>query len=187
MSLLWPCGCYLHRVSVERDPMARDMMLPIGMLHAPLVVNYLHNLVRVTVLFISGLFLSLCVCAVSFELACENIWLCFFLVIKTFSCWGACCWNTVLQRFRQQRLLLLFLLYAAPLNPRIGCKTNSFTWSNVWASLFYSSFPEYLAMFMVRLLVLVLRQPSTCLFFNCFDIPLEQDQLFMFLCYARGL
>jgi len=42
--------------------MARDMMLPVGMLHAPLVVNYLHNLVRVTILFISRDYFFSCAC-----------------------------------------------------------------------------------------------------------------------------
>ena len=154
-------------------------MLPVGMLHAPLVVSYLHNLVRVTILFISlDYFFSLCVCAVSFELGCEDISLFFFC-------------NQDIQLFTSKKkdiqlLRCLLLKYGSSSVPATEV-TASFTWSNVWASLFYSSFPEYLAMFMVRLLVLVLRQPSTCLFFNCFDIPLKQDQLFMFLCYARGL
>ena len=43
--------------------MTRDMMLPVGMLHALLVVNYLHNLVRVTVLFISLDYFFPCACA----------------------------------------------------------------------------------------------------------------------------
>lgn len=87
MSLLWPCGCYLHRVSVERDPMARDMMLPVGMLHAPLVVNYLHNLVRVTVLFISLDYFFPCACVLLvLNLHVKTFGCVFFLVIKTFSC-----------------------------------------------------------------------------------------------------
>jgi len=76
MSLLWPCGCYLHRVSVERDPMARDMMLPVGMLHAPLAVNYLHNLVRVTVLLIS----------LDYFFPCARVLLALNLHVKTFGC-----------------------------------------------------------------------------------------------------
>ena len=40
---------------------------------------------------------------------------------------------------------------------------------------------------MYRPLVLVLTQPSTHLFFNCFDIPQIAGSAFMFLCYARGL
>ena len=162
MSLLWPCGCYLHRVSVERDPMVGDMMLPVGMLHAPLVVNYLHNLVWVIVLFISLDYFFPCACVLLVLNLHVKTFGYVFLVIKTFSCWGAYGWNTVLQRFRNRgycfyfcsTLLHWILCYRSVC---IGCKTNSFTWSNVWASLFYSSFPEYLAMFMDRLLVLVLR------------------------------
>lgn len=177
MSLLWPCGCYLHWVLVERDPMARDMMLPVGMLHAPLVVNYLHNLVRVTVLFISLDYFFPCACVLLVLNLHVKIFGCvFFLVIKTFSCWGACCWNTVLQRFRNRGYCFYFcstLLHwiLCFRSVCIGCKTNSSAWSNGWASLCCSSFPEYLAMFMDRPLSLCWHNRAHACFSTVFTRP----------------